>query len=90
MVNSPHANSVYNDPKYRALVARVRAKPHPCRWCGAVADTVDHLVPVSSGRPAHELNTPANLVPACQGCNTRRGNALRDGRPFVPAYSSGW
>lgn len=46
----------------------------PCLWCGAPADTADHLVPLAHGG----TNDPANVVPACRSCNSAR----RDGRRF--------
>ena len=74
------------DSAYRRARARILASGPPCHYCGAPADTVDHVVPVASGLPRRILNAPGNLVPACQGCNSRRGLALRDGRPFVAPF----
>lgn len=49
--------------------------PHPCHWCGAMADWggiggihVDHL----NGEPAD--NRLGNLVPSCQHCNKSRAS----------------
>lgn len=39
-----------------------------CYYCGAPADTVDHRIPISRGG----TNLPANLVPACRSCNSRK------------------
>jgi 5-methylcytosine-specific restriction endonuclease McrA len=44
-----------------------------CRWCGAPADTVDHLEPKALGGS----DSPANRVAACGPCNYRRGGELR-------------
>ena len=42
---------------------------HPdCHWCGNPATVADHLIPLSAGGTNH----PANLVPACTPCNSRR------------------
>lgn len=46
-----------------------------CAWCGASVEqgaqlTLDHLLPVSKGG----TNNEANLVTACQRCNSSRGN----------------
>ena len=38
---------------------------HSCGYCGAHADTLDHIRPLSRGG-AHEIG---NLVPACRPCN---------------------
>lgn len=45
--------------------------PHPvrCVYCGRVADTMDHVVPVSKGG----TNDAENLVPACSSCNSSKG-----------------
>lgn len=67
--------------------------PHPCHWCGSPVDwrvraqwasfrgdelVVDHL----DGNPQN--NDPANLVPSCFTCNTRRGpNIIREGEPYL-------
>jgi 5-methylcytosine-specific restriction endonuclease McrA len=72
--------------------ARIRqqvfaAKGRRCHWCGRYATTVDHVVPLAIGG-SHDL---ANLVPACQPCNSRRGaqfgNRRRSGRPPPRRYS---
>jgi 5-methylcytosine-specific restriction endonuclease McrA len=72
--------------------ARIRAsvfaaKGRRCHWCGAYATTVDHVVPLAIGG-SHDL---ANLVPACQPCNSRRGarfgNRRRSGRPRPRRYT---
>jgi len=45
-------------------------KDKPCAYCGGVATTRDHVVPVSRGGS----NASLNLVPACLSCNSRKGN----------------
>jgi 5-methylcytosine-specific restriction endonuclease McrA len=44
---------------------------HGCAYCGAAADTLDHVRPVARGG----LTVPGNLVPACSPCNLRKGHA---------------
>lgn len=44
----------------------------PCVYCGDRASTVDHVRPLSRGGAEH----PANLVPACQSCNSSKGSRL--------------
>lgn len=36
-----------------------------CRYCGAYADTVDHVVPVSKGGD----ESMSNMVACCRSCN---------------------
>lgn len=40
-----------------------------CVYCGQLATTMDHIVPVSKGGS----NDLSNLVPACSGCNASKG-----------------
>jgi len=55
-----------------------------CHWCGRFANTVDHRTPKVEGG----TDDPANLVAACQPCNSRRAaqwiNARRRRRPSHP------
>ena len=44
---------------------------HGCAYCGAVADTLDHVRPLARGGQT----VPRNLIPACSGCNLRKGHA---------------
>lgn len=39
-----------------------------CYYCGSEADTIDHRIPICRGG----TNLPANLVPACRSCNSRK------------------
>ena len=41
-----------------------------CAYCGDLARTVDHVLPVSRGGPSTWLN----VVAACTACNGRKGN----------------
>ena len=51
---------------------------HRCAYCGETpaALTKDHIIPISKG--GH--HTAANIVPACQPCNSRKGD--REAPPF--------
>jgi len=40
----------------------------PCVYCGAVAEEVDHIVPVSAGGPNHW----SNLTASCRPCNRHK------------------
>lgn len=55
-------------PGYRKTALKLDR--HTCRWCGAPATTVDHIVPSSKG--GWDLHV--NLLASCGECNTRRGN----------------
>ena len=45
-----------------------------CYWCGADANTVDHLVPVAKGG----LDIDENLVAACKKCNYSKQDKMPD------------
>ena len=51
----------------RAVFAR---DDHTCRYCGARAENLDHVVPRSRGGS----HTWENVVAACRECNTRKGD----------------
>ena len=48
-----------------------------CWMCGSMADTTDHVIPLSRGG----TNWPANLRPACRPCNS--GKRDRDWRHYA-------
>ena len=48
------------------LIARINYYGGRCWMCGAVADTIDHVIPLARGGSNH----PANLRPACRSCNS--------------------
>lgn len=52
-----------------SLRAKVLARDSStCRYCGAPASTIDHVIPICQGGPHAE----ANLVAACKACNSRK------------------
>lgn len=53
--------------EYRARADEALAG-RPCVYCGDPAQTLDHIVPRSKGGP----DSPDNLVPACQRCNSAK------------------
>lgn len=53
----------------RAVMAR---DGHRCQYCGAHADSIDHVVPRSRGG----LHTWDNVVAACRPCNVRKRDRL--------------
>lgn len=42
-----------------------------CAYCGALADTLDHVRPLARGG----LTARTNLVPACSSCNLAKGHS---------------
>jgi 5-methylcytosine-specific restriction endonuclease McrA len=59
----------YGAAHRRLRVAVLARDGHRCHWCGARADTSDHLVAKALGG----RTVMANLVAACTPCNSRRG-----------------
>lgn len=53
----------------RAIMAR---DGHRCQYCGAHADSIDHVVPRSRGGP-HSWD---NVVAACRPCNVRKRDRM--------------
>lgn len=43
---------------------------HRCAYCGAPADTLDHIKPRHKGG----ATVVSNLAPACKNCNRRKGS----------------
>jgi len=43
-----------------------------CAYCGAEADTVDHIIPASMGG----TTDPSNLIAACNRCNGTKSNKV--------------
>lgn len=52
---------------YRAVLAL-----EDCVYCGAIATTVDHIVPLARGGWEHT----SNLVPSCGSCNSSKCDSL--------------
>jgi len=50
--------------------ARLEYHGHQCRYCRRTGPMqIEHMIPLSRGG----ANFPSNLVPACKGCNTKKG-----------------
>ncbi len=49
---------------------RVRLYGGLCYYCGALADSIDHRIPLTRGGS----HWPANLMPVCKSCNSRKHN----------------
>jgi 5-methylcytosine-specific restriction endonuclease McrA len=67
------AHNHYNNNTYKTNRKQLLTGNPPCHWCGGTATTADHIIEVDRGG-THELD---NLVPACNPCNSRRGQAYR-------------
>jgi len=64
---------------------------HRCQYCGAAAESIDHVVPRSKGGE----HTWENVVAACRPCNVRKGDRLLPAttmhlrtRPVAPREST--
>ncbi len=66
-VRVPHRNRV---PLTRA--ALMRRDAYLCAYCGAAADTIDHVIPRSRGGP----HAWENCVASCTKCNHRKADRL--------------
>jgi 5-methylcytosine-specific restriction endonuclease McrA len=59
--------------KWRALRKTILARDSfTCGYCGQMADTVDHVLPVRK-YPDQAMN-PENLISACRACNSAKGS----------------
>lgn len=85
-----------NDPRYKtARWQKLRAyilRSNPlCRYCGAVANTVDHVVPVAGGGDFWCMD---NLAPACAACNYSKADTpaeeFRSCKPDAMGYGGFW
>jgi 5-methylcytosine-specific restriction endonuclease McrA len=59
----------YSHAYRKARQAVLKRDGYRCRYCGAPATTVDHVVPRSRGGS----DDPTNLVAACARCNRAKG-----------------
>lgn len=69
MVNAPRRRSV--PVSRRAVFAR---DDYRCQYCGARADSIDHVLPRSRGG----LDVWDNLAAACRPCNARKRDRTPD------------
>lgn len=61
-----------NTKRWQELRKQVLKEEPTCHYCGKKATTVDHVVELDQGGDPYER---ANLVGACQPCNSRKGQA---------------
>lgn len=62
------------------ILQRIEVYGGRCYYCRMDADTIDHRIPLSRGGS----HLPANLVPACRSCNSRKRSLTE--REFVSLY----
>jgi 5-methylcytosine-specific restriction endonuclease McrA len=69
----PVHHTLYQTGAWKRLSAEVRAGATRCTYCLKPTTRLiaDHVIPVEVA-PDRALD-PTNVVPACFGCNTRRG-----------------
>jgi 5-methylcytosine-specific restriction endonuclease McrA len=82
----------YDRPQALSRRAVFVRDEHRCQYCGARADSIDHVVPRSRGG----THTWENVVAACRRCNTRKRDRLLHETPFIlrkaprPPHRSAW
>lgn len=83
------ATNPWQTRQARKLRAQILREQPTCQirlpGCRGVADSVDHILPVSQ-RPELVLE-PTNLQSACSYCNRKRSNAPLDTLKPAPALS---
>lgn len=81
------ADPVYNRAAWRRARAFVLDRDqHLCQLCGAQAEAVDHIIPISAGGPHYD---PHNLRAICTACNSSRV-ARPNQRPALLRPSREW
>lgn len=79
-----HGNQTRAYQEWRGRIARERYIPakvreevlgwRECRYCGGIAEVIDHYIPVSRGG----YSVQANLMPACSLCNQDKADLFMD------------
>ena len=69
----------YYGSRWRSIRASVLSRDrHVCHYCGARANTVDHVIPKERGG----TDAPENLVAACGRCNAgKKDRTVAEWRP---------
>lgn len=75
--NRPERHKLYRTWAWRQLAREVTKGATRCTWClrPTTKLVADHVIPLEQ-RPDLALDR-ANVVPACTGCNTKRGRNAR-------------
>ena len=70
-----HSARKSNSAHWKKIRQRIlRRDLWECYWCGADANTVDHIVPVAKGG----LDVDENLVASCKKCNYSKQDKMPD------------
>ena len=74
----------------RELLKRWMAVGMQCAYCGELASTIDHVMPLVRGG----TNREGNLVPACRSCNSAKGprtvTEWKYGKPAAHTIAAEW
>jgi hypothetical protein len=73
-------------PAVKLSMKRPMPAGHDCHYCGTPATTRDHVVAKTRGGS----NACWNLVPACLGCNNRKGARADRICPCPGLFERGW
>jgi 5-methylcytosine-specific restriction endonuclease McrA len=65
-MSSPYATAEYKRNRRKVL----EDSNYTCHYCQGIANTADHIIPVSFGG----TNEISNLLAACHKCNSARQN----------------
>ncbi len=66
----PETERFYHTGAWQRLRREVLQSSPTCAFCGAVANTVDHIIPIAS---RYDLRAePGNLQSLCHGCHNRK------------------
>ena len=66
----PRSDRRYGSPRWRKLTCQIQARDlWECQYCGRASWCADHVIRPDLGG---DFWDPANLVAACQSCNTAR------------------
>lgn len=75
------SSRISSRPWRRVRAAVLKRDNNTCHYCGAHADTVDHLLPVSQGADPYDAS---GCVAACSPCNASKGNRNAPTRSQTP------
>jgi 5-methylcytosine-specific restriction endonuclease McrA len=81
-----HSQRKSNSTQWKKLRMRILQRDgFECYWCGAEANTCDHVIPVARGG----TDDPENLVAACKRCNFSRQDRLPEEMDMIKKKKGG-
>jgi len=81
-----HSQRKSNSTAWKKLRLRILQRDgYECYWCGAEANTCDHVIPVARGG----TDDPENLVAACKRCNFSRQDRLPEEMDMIKKKKGG-